>query len=68
MTRNSGETCELPDGSSFPDLEQPRISILREGFETTYQYFSDMDDIVREGWSSEFKKLFDAMVETANNI
>ena len=65
-TRNSGVACKLPGGSSFPELEQPHISILRPGFETTFKYFNDMSDSVKRGWSSEFKKLFDAMAATAS--
>ncbi len=56
IARNNGGTCTTLLGQEMPKLDRPEVRVLRDGFQTTYDYFDELDSAVREGWSSEFLK------------
>ncbi len=60
VTRNAGGSCDL-GLASLPPLEQPRVAVLKDGFDVTYAYFKELQEATRQGWSSRYRELLGSM-------
>lgn len=63
ITRNNNqEECKFGDLFELPPLEQPRITRLVDGFDTTYAFWQERQKIPREFMNSELRERFQQLL------
>lgn len=64
VTRNAGGSCDVL-GTDIPELESPRIAVLKPGFDVTHAYFQEINSMESGDLSPSFQE---AMAKFKNAV